>query len=62
VLVDLQSAGRNCAINQQKANGFPSSVGVGHWVKKLHALITLLEPQDPIFLPPTHFLHESGSL
>jgi len=36
-------------------------VELSHYVRKLRALVTLPEPQDPRFLPPTHFLHESGS-
>jgi hypothetical protein len=62
VLADIRRVARDWAINQQRANGVPSSVGVSHYMKKLHAFVTLPKPQDPRFLPPTHLLHESRYL
>jgi hypothetical protein len=47
MLVDLHLVGRKCAINQQGVNGVLPRVGVGRFVKKLHALITHLLTTKP---------------
>jgi hypothetical protein len=68
VLADLRLVGRNCAINQKGINGIPFSIVVSHYVKKINkfflkkksVFVTLVEPQDPRFLLPTH-LHERKS-